>query len=71
MQVSDRKQEEERFWFESLEQGCSHAPAFVARYKFAQKHVSNKRVYDIASGAGYGSFLLSQSASQLKRSAQL
>ena len=62
MQVIEKKQEEERFWFTSVEQASRVAPAFVARYRLAAAHVANKTVCDIACGAGYGSFFLSQSA---------
>lgn len=65
MQVVDRKQEEERLWLGSLEQAIKLAPAFVARYRFAAVHMADKTVCDIACGAGYGSFFLSQSAAHV------
>ncbi|MCP4453908.1 MAG: class I SAM-dependent methyltransferase [Planctomycetes bacterium] len=62
MQGLDRRQEEERLWLGSLEEAIKLAPAFVARYRFAAPHMAGKKVCDIACGAGYGSFFLSQSA---------
>lgn len=65
MEVLAKKQEEERLWLGSFDEAVKLAPAFVARYRFAATHVAGKTVCDIASGAGYGSYLLSQSAAHV------
>ncbi len=49
----------------SLTEACHRAPAMMARYTLAAAYVAGKRVCDVACGAGYGSFFLSQSASQV------
>lgn len=63
--MTDQKQEEERLWLATWDEASHHAPAFVARYLLASQYVSGKSVCDCACGAGYGSFYLSQVASDV------
>lgn len=52
-------------WSQTLKQAKKNNASHVARYIFAAKYVQNKTVCDIACGTGYGSCLLSDSASQV------
>src|SRR5438034_365046 len=48
-------------WMEGAEIGYEH----LHRYAFATQFVRNKRVLDLASGEGYGSYLLAKTAKQV------
>src|SRR5207249_2668179 len=48
-------------WMEGAEIGYEH----LHRYAFAAQFVRNKRVWDLASGEGYGSHLLAKTAKQV------
>lgn len=62
METIRKKQEEECLWIATWTDAFRHAPAFVARYMLASEYVAGKTVCDVACGAGYGSYYLSQKA---------
>ncbi len=61
-QLKERVSEKERFWTERSVPGSASWPLFrgraLRRYMFVCERTRAKRVLDVASGTGYGSYLL-------------
>jgi 2-polyprenyl-3-methyl-5-hydroxy-6-metoxy-1,4-benzoquinol methylase len=55
----------ERQWVPTVAYALHHVPAHMARYRLARRYVPDKRVCDVACGAGYGSSFLSQVAREV------
>ena len=57
-----QQEEKVRLWPKTVNEARRLAASHIARYGFAESAVRNKRVCDIACGAGYGSCFLSKFA---------
>lgn len=63
--ITDCKNKGARLWPETIEEACRAAPSHMARYYFARRFVEGKKVCDVASGAGYGSRFLAETAASV------